>query len=315
MATLQGSLSAQVTGARILPGADSILIGDQPLLTIELDVPQGSRVHWPEFSGDTITAGIEILDRGTVDTTVHENGYMTLRQSHRITSFDPGDHVIDPIPFEFTLPDDTTSYRVQSGPAFLTVTSPEVDMQGDIKPIKPPLPAPVTLAEILPWILLGLAILAAVLLVIYVIRKRKEKGPVFPVLKKPSVPAHVRALEALEELGRMKLWQSGRTKEFYTQLTDIVRWYIEERYRIPAPEMTTEEISFRIRSTGANTEVTRKLHDTLTLADLVKFAKEQPLPVENDISLNNCIDFVKETRPVPEPARNINEETVEKEKL
>jgi hypothetical protein len=52
-----------------------------------------------------------------------------------------------------------------------------------------------------------------------------------------------------------------------------------------------------MKQTNVNGQAREKLLKTLTLADLVKFAKEQPLPVENDLSLNHCIDFVRETRP------------------
>ena len=65
--------------------------------------------------------------------------------------------------------------------------------------------------------------------------------------------------------------------------------------------MTTEEIGAALRQANINREARDKLNSTLTLADLVKFAKEQPLPLENDLSLNHCIDFVRETRPARTP--------------
>jgi hypothetical protein len=117
--------------------------------------------------------------------------------------------------------------------------------------------------------------------------------------RKPSVPPHVQALEELEALKKKKLWQSGKVKEYHTAITDVVRWYIEERYRVPALEMTTEEIMQGLKGTDAGSEPREKLYQALLLADLVKFAKEQPLPVDNDESMEHCIYFVNETKPQP----------------
>ena len=104
-------------------------------------------------------------------------------------------------------------------------------------------------------------------------------------------------MEALESLRLKKLWQSGRVKEYYSEMTEIVREYIELRFPVRALEMTTSEINAALRQTEVNSSAREKLHQTLILADLVKFAKEQPLPLENDLSFSHCIDFVRETKP------------------
>ena len=84
-------------------------------------------------------------------------------------------------------------------------------------------------------------------------------------------------------------------KDYYTELTDIVRIYIEDRFNVNAVEMTTEEILDGMKRTDAGKASIDKLSHTLMLADLVKFAKEQPLPVDNDNSLSDSIEFVNET--------------------
>ena len=103
-------------------------------------------------------------------------------------------------------------------------------------------------------------------------------------------------MNGLESLKVKKLWQAGKVKDYYTELTDIVRIYIEERFSVQAVEMTTEEILEGLKDSYIDQESINKLARTLVLADLVKFAKEKPLPLENDTSMNNTIDFVKETR-------------------
>ena len=179
----------------------------------------------------------------------------------------------------------------------MAVNNIMTDQDKDIKPIKPPLTAPVTLKEILLWVGLVLLLAAIAYGIYWYLKKRKHKEPVIRLRLKPTIPPDEAAIEALETLRLKKLWQSGRIKEYYSEMTDIVREYIELRFQVRALEMTTDEISSAMRQTEVNKNAQEKLVSTLALADLVKFAKEQPLPVENDLSLNNCMDFVRETRP------------------
>ena len=90
---------------------------------------------------------------------------------------------------------------------------------------------------------------------------------------------------------------SDSPENLRAEMTDIVREYIELRFPVRALEMTTGEIDAALRQTEVNSSARDKLNKVLTLADLVKFAKEQPLPLENDLSLNQCMDFVRETKP------------------
>jgi len=93
-----------------------------------------------------------------------------------------------------------------------------------------------------------------------------------------------------------KLWQAGKVKEYYPELTDIVRVYIEDRFAVMAIEMTTHEILDGLKKHLINDEAMQKLRGSLELADLVKFAKANPTPLENDTCLNHGIDFVNETK-------------------
>jgi hypothetical protein len=226
-----------------------------------------------------------------------EQGFKKLYQDLMITGFDSGTYRVPPIQFFHGSKDDTVTMMLETRPFYIQVHTMEVDTSKAIKPIKPPLSAPYTLAEFLPWILIGLGLILIGLLIFYYLKKRKSAEPVFKIRSKPRLPAHVIALNDLEELKMKKLWQDGKVKEYYTAMTDIVRTYIEERFGIMAVEMTTEEIMNGLRETGIGDELQSKLGTTLVLADLVKFAKENPLPLDNDNSLVNTVTFVKETIP------------------
>ncbi len=294
---LAGNAIAQQAGATATLEKNSILIGDQVNIELKLTVPAQSKVEWPLLA-ENLAEKVEIVRKTVIDTVESSNDRYTLRQNVLITSFDSGTYVIPPIQFKYHLKGDTVSYFSETQPLGLDVQNIKVDQKEDIKPIKPPLRAPVTFKELLPWILGGLALAAAIAFLFYYIRQRKRRQPVFQFRVRPKLPPHEIAFNAFEKLRLKKLWQAGQIKEYYTELTDIVRVYIEDRYVVRAMEMTTDEISDGLRKTEAPKEASNKLRQTLVLSDLVKFAKEKPLPDENDQSLNYCIDFVRATKPI-----------------
>jgi hypothetical protein len=290
---------AQEIGARASVDSTDILIGDQLKFYLELTVPSGSKVTWPIFE-DTLASHVEIVKRSPIDTVSSAKDKFTVRQELVITSFDSGSYVIPPVPFRFRQKGDTTSYYTETDPLRINVNTVETDPVADIKPIKPPLKAPITFAEIAPWLagLLALGLIAAG--IYYYLQRKKANKPIFLVRQKPKLPPHEIALEAFESLRRRKLWQAGMVKDYYSEMTDIIREYLEGRFNIRALEMTTDEISDALRGTDVEGKSREKLTSTLMSADLVKFAKAQPLPTENDSHLDTCVEFVRATKPLVE---------------
>ncbi len=297
---LTGQAGAQQVTAVATPDTTDILIGDQIEFSIEFTMPLDYRVLWP-FQKDTLTRNVEIIRQSPVDTAINEAGNLVkMFQTFTITSFDSGYYRIPPLKFRYQPIDDTVFMEASTMPSYLRVHTMAVDTSQAIKAIKPPLRAPLTFREVLPWLLISLAALAITLLIVYVISRRKKKQPLFTIRPRPVLPPHIIALNGLEALRGKKLWQAGKVKDFYTELTDIVRVYIEDRFGVNAVEMTTDEILDGMRNTDANREAIGRLSQMLKLADLVKFAKEKPLPVDNDNSLNNSIVFVNDTKPETE---------------
>ncbi|MBN2173665.1 MAG: hypothetical protein JW731_06020 [Bacteroidales bacterium] len=289
-----GELAAQPQ-ATLSIDTNAILIGDQVNLTLAYNGPAGYQVQWPVI-GDTIISEIEILGKSAIDTVYSEDqNNILLRQTIQITSFDSGYFAIPPFRFNWIKPGDSTTHFTETDAQLLQVSNPPVDLQADIKDIKDPLRAPFTFREALPWIIGFVAFAAIGFFVFYYLKKRKKAEPIFKVASKPKLPPHRIALDALESLRYKKLWQNGHIKEYHTELTDIIREYIHGRFQVHAMEFTSDEIMEAINATSTNEQAKSKLRATLMLADLVKFAKEQPLPLEHDASLNNAIDFVKET--------------------
>jgi len=275
---------------------NAMLIGDQVRLNIGISVPVKSLVTWP-LIGDTILGHILVLNRTKIDSTFSpDRKILKLNQKFILTSFDSGFYAIPPVRFYIQQPPDTVKIPRQSEPVFLNVHSVHVDTTLAIKPIKGPIKIPISFREILPWIIGGVLIIALVYFIIYYLRKRKKAEPLFRFKPRITLLPHETALMELEKLRIKKLWQSGKIKEYHTELTEIIRKYIEERFGIMAMEMTSEEI---MESLKDNLEISKraldKLLQILLLADLVKFAKAQPLPSEHELSLENAITFVKDT--------------------
>ncbi len=276
----------------------SIMIGDQIGMELGISVPNNFVVEWPHYT-DTVTSHIEVIKKQGIDT-IRKDGNLVLSQLYTITSFDSGYFEIPPAEFRFHPEGDTSvKYTTNTNTLFLNVTTPVVDTTKAFKPIVGPVREPYTFAEIFPWVLLGLVIIGGIVFLIWYIRRRKKNKPLFVRKPKPALPPDVEAIQNLEELRLAKVWQQGKVKEFYTQLTDIMRHYFERRYGFDAPEMTSDEILEQLGEIGVNAQAFGKIKDVLQLADLVKFAKAQPTPLENDLSISHSIDFVKETKPAP----------------
>jgi hypothetical protein len=119
------------------------------------------------------------------------------------------------------------------------------------------------------------------------------------------LPPHTIALNKLQELRAKKLWQQeDYIKLYHSELTDILRDYIEQRYAVKTQEKTTDEIFAGIKHLDIKDESRSQLRQILILADLVKFAKERPAPAENEQSMDLAINFVTQTQQVQSPQPN-----------
>ena len=107
------------------------------------------------------------------------------------------------------------------------------------------------------------------------------------------------AIKELEKLHTQKLWQSGKSKQYYTGLTEILRAYLVGRYHFQAMEMTSAEILACIRELAVEERFAARLKRLLEIADFVKFAKLEPDPEQNEEAYQDAYYFVEETKEQP----------------
>jgi hypothetical protein len=279
--------------------SNTLLIGDQVNMKLSFSLPAKAQVLWPSIK-DTILGKIQVIDRTKVDTAWSaDKKSMTLSQKLRLTCFDSGFYTIPPIRFYYRVLPDTTVRFEQSDLQVLTVHTLQVDTTQAFKPIKGPIKIPVSWVEYLKWIFLGLVFIAIVGFFIYYLILRKKGEPVFSLKPKIKYLPHEKALMELEKLRVKKLWQTGKVKEYYTELTDILRRYIEDRFGMMALESTTAEILEELsRKAYFPSETRIKLGILLSSADLVKFAKQVPTPDDNETSMNEAVYFITSSFPL-----------------
>lgn len=277
----------------------SIRIGAQTKLDIYLNYDASAQknidVVWPEIE-DTLKKGIEVINSTKIDTTIPNKNKPNIIQQHiqlTVTSFDTGAYYI--APFKFIINKDTAN-PLLTEPLHLIVKTVATDTSlTKLKDIKPPFDEPFDWKWYLPQIYIGLAILAAIIILIFIIKKLSKKKPQEIIIEKPKIPAHIAALETLEKIKSEAIWKENKTKEYYSSIADTVRLYIEERFNINALELTSDEIIKIFKSQVVDSESKSKLNQILTLSDFVKFAKQIPIEAEHTLTLNNAFDFVKGT--------------------
>ncbi len=315
LSTCSPALAQQVKVSASLE-KDSIWLGDQIKMILVAEYPVGTTISFPQVN-DSLTNGIDVVSRSVRDSSKISDEILQMRQSYIITAFDSGPHPIDP--FKFIGHTKITPDTLRSNSLKLFVKVPPVDLKKGFADIKKPYEAPVTFKEVAPWIL-GIILLASVIfLILYAINRRKKNIPLFSLPAKPKLPPHVIALTELDKLKEEQLWQHDKVKDYYTRLTDIIRVYLEERYKVPAMEQTTQEILTQFK--GENSQIKGKLFSdlqkTLDTSDLVKFAKYTPLADENHFVLVKAYTLVEETKLEPaetvkKPAPQSEEGSVEK---
>lgn len=290
-------VSAQSFSVEAIPDTNKLMIGEQVKVNLRVTyrVDNGAvNVVFPTLY-DTINEFVEIVSKSRIDTVIPDKSdpYRFYQEQNIVlTSFDSGYYVVPP--FQFVINNDT----VETEAFLLEVNTLEVDTTQGIFDIKQPISEPFSFLDWLKenwwWMVAILVLAVAIYLLVRYLKNRKPKEVVEEII--PIIPYHVIALEKLEKLKQEQLWQKGKVKLYHSHISEILRDYLEHRYQINALEETTAEIIYGLRLQLISSEQMNKLTQTLTLADLVKFAKEQPLPLENEQSLIFAIAFIEATK-------------------
>lgn len=287
---------AQVTFLRGRTDVDTIVVGQPFDYQLSLTIPKDYFVEWKQF-GDTLSKSIDVINIEDVKTTaINNSDNVIMTQNLTLTSFDTGYVYVPEISVTYSKSlQDSIRYTLRTDEKELYVTTVAVDTTEAFRPIKGVMRQGLTAKELFPWIAIVIIIAGVVYLIIYLKKHKKTKDVVVEEKKKPTIPAIITARAKLAEMKDNEVWNTPQTKDYYTDLTDIAREYLEGQFEIDAIEMTTDEIMEAVNRLDLNNLTKSKLQDTLTTADLVKFAKANPSAEQNKQSFSDINNFVEDS--------------------
>lgn len=276
----------------------ALKIGEQLRYTIQVETDTTAQVHFPE--GQTFSP-LETVE-AIISDTLWKGDRMTLERIYALTQFDSGAYTIPPQ----IVTVDRQQFFTDSFQIRVTDVAVDTSKQKmfDIKPLIPVERGPSKIWKILPWVLLGLLALGAALY--FLLRKK----PLSQEEREALLPPYDRALLELKKLENSQYLIHDQYKEYYSQLTDIVRSYLEDEVQVSAMESTTLQLISKLEMLKDAGEL--KLDDgtlqqfqkILETADLVKFAKSKPATsvAEQDRKLvEEIVEKTHRAKPEPSP--------------
>lgn len=280
--------------AQISP--DPSQVGDLIKLELTAAYPAGFTVNLP------LGLQFEPLHLVSVDENEPESTGQGFRKIFTITlqHFAVGDAKVPGFPLTYLGPDGAVQ-TVQVPPTPFTVSSllanePDPKRQGEDPPVS--LEYPNRRAEIIIYSALAALLVGLVGGLLWARWRRRPK----PIVLPPPVPAHVVAFQQLDELQRAELVEKGAYQDYYLQLTEIAKGYLEGRFGIDALDRTTDELRVALERAAAQIAPLKpvELVRILQAFDLVKFARFAPPGEEAQAALDEVRRVVEATAPKPE---------------
>ena len=268
------------------------LIGDYIRVQLNVTADSTYLLDWPNENGITT---YDLITSNPIDTTRINNAYH-LSQELVYSIYDSGIYYLPKIKIPYKKLRDTAMYYAFSDSVLFTVQTIPVDTTSTIKPIKEVIQVKVINYTWI-YIVAGLLLLVGIILVIYFVFFKK-KIQITIKEKVPTISYYDKTIQLLKELDVKKLWQKDDLKEYYSELTEIIRAYMEKRFGINALESTSDEILTQLNNVDVSAQQTENIRYILELADLAKFAKSRPLQNENIQAMQNAFAFVESTKPV-----------------
>ena len=287
----QISITASLDSAYILMGKQT---------TLHLEIIQGQDVVGTLINNntDTITKEIEIIKYSNADTIDIGNNRNQILREIIIQSFDSGLYTLPP--FQYAVGNDT----IYSNVLALKVIPVSVDSLQTIHDYHGVEDPNTRIYDYLPdfitdywWIFV---ILGIIIIGLYVYLKYLKKGQLPLLPHKKEIPPYELAMQQLLQLREERLCERGQEKEYYTRLTDILRVYLDNRFNINAMEMTSSQIISTLNKLDETKLPNKYMQQILEIADFVKFAKVRPLPDDNVKSHQFAMQFIEDTKPLPE---------------
>lgn len=297
-------LSAQAISVKASIDSVEMTMGDVAHINVSVDVPRQSVSTLQLVDFPVLGPGAEFLSFHGVDVVASDSTSHATDSGVRydfdftIQAFDPGTITIPPFEVVAAAGGDT----VRSQALALKVHPVDVDSLETIHPITSVASPDTRWYDFVPdWLLWLIGAIVVAACAVYAFVKLRRHREVIESQKTTPIPPYDLAKQRLERLRVKNLAAGGHEKEYYTELVDILRQYLEGRFGINAMEMTSSQIIRALRANPETRLTADEMRSVLSVADFVKFAKVRPLPDDNVKAFNRAANFVDTTKPQPEP--------------
>jgi hypothetical protein len=269
-----------------------VLIGDPVKVEIIVEGPQGAKFQWPDFKELLPEFSVSQMD---IETMREGKDKVRERGTFTITPYKVG--TIDLPPFPIPYKWQGSQGVVETGPEQFAVKS-VLKEEEELADIKKPVKIPFEVWPIMKWLLAALIIAGAGAMLFYWMRKRQQREKIIPaedIFK--GIPPHEWAYAELDRLLGQRLLEKGLYKEFYIAYSEILKRYLEGRYRIDTLERTTREIRENLMRAKVDRQNSREVLSILEDCDLVKFAKHVPTHERSKKIIQQFYSFIDNTKP------------------
>ena len=284
-------------------------IAETFLLEFEAAIEPGFKLQMPKV--DRVLEHFGIVDWDNLGDKLDENNNVVSRYRYRLEPFLSGTFPIPAFAFQFTDVNNTEekTYELTTEPIDIEVTSLLGEQRAElvIADIEDVVPMPKKSSYWWLWVLGIISVIAGVCFWLYLRQKRVAE------LVRVFKPAHEIAYDRLRDLVKEDLVKKAKIKEFYEQISDILRHYIEHRFNLRAPERTTEEFLIELATADIlGTDDKTDLGEFLKLSDLVKFAKHNPTTEQIQKTFDLVKNFIEKTKS-DEKKIDVTEQMIEAE--
>ena len=272
--------------------SSAIFIGEQAHIDLKVTAGVKDNVAMPVLAGKMLTKGIEVLKEETLAVEKLNDGRQTaVTKRFTITSFDSANYYIPPFKVEVNgkeYKSNNLALKVET----LNVDTLHVDRFFGPKGI---MDVPFSWKDWQGVFLLTLLLLVLLAFAGYIALQLHNNRPILRHIRlRPILPPHLWAIKEIEKINKEKAVVED-SKQYYSELTDVLRSYIQKRYGFNAREMTSGEIIERLTA-NQDEEMLRELQELFYTADLAKFAKLQTQLNENDQNLLRAMNFINATK-------------------
>ncbi len=266
------TLLAQEVTVRTQPAKTQILLGEQITVTLEASAQKASNINWVWFNIPDTINHLETVSKSSIDTNF-ENGKVTMKQTFMLTGFDSGHWVFPAMTLSYT-DQNGKMQTVNADSIAVDVMPADVSKLKDYHDIKEIIEVPS--ADQL-YIIIAIAAFTLLSLIglIYYLRKKWQRKTIIPSVIEGRNPYDW----AMEEFGKLKKQKpsgDAEVKLAYSQLDEVYRTFVQEKFGVHALQQTSNELMQQLQQTQLVNENIQQYASTVRLIDVVKFAKYLP---------------------------------------